>query len=161
MDMTTVPVGGEEPPQRLQEEAQHCFKQAADDGRAHNGPIGDNTAAHSSGNAVEYPDKAGGGTHDDGNLAADGANGKQLHQRNDPRHQHGVLKQAQLQIGKLTPRDTAGAGDDQQRGQVAHEHSQHMLQSQRDGLTQGHFPVQPERRFGQCVPRLHNRYLYS
>ena len=152
--------GGEKFPQGLQEKAQHRFKQAADDGRAHDGTIGQHTAAHGCGNAVEHADKAGGGAHDNGNPAANGADGKQLHQRHQARHQHGVLKQAQLQLREFAPRDAAGAGDDQQRGQVAYKHGQHVLQAQGDGLTQGHFSVQPERLFGEPVRFLHVRSLY-
>lgn len=40
---------------------------------------------------------------------------------------------------KLAACNAAGAGNDQQRGQVAHEHGADMLQAQRDGLPQGHF----------------------
>ena len=41
--------------------------------------------------------------------------------------------------GALAACNAAGAGDDQQRGQVAHEHGADVLQAQRNGLPQGHF----------------------
>ena len=69
---------GEEFPQGFQEKAQYALKQAADDGGSHDGAVGDDAAAHGSGNAVEDPDEAGGGAHDDGNLTANGADGEQL-----------------------------------------------------------------------------------
>lgn len=152
-------MGGEELPQRLQEEAQNHLEQAADDGCAHDGAIGDHTAAHGGGDAVEHADEAGGRAHDDGDPAAHGADGEQLHQGDDARHQHGILQQAQLQLGEFPAGDAAGAGDDQQRGQIAHEHGQHVLQSQGDGLAQGHFAVQRKRRRGQRVGFFHIRYL--
>ena len=77
--------------QRFQEKAQHRLKQTADDRRAHNGPIGDDSAAHGGRHAVEYADEAGGRPHDDGNFATDRAHGKKLYQSDDARHQHGVL----------------------------------------------------------------------
>ena len=152
---------GEEFPQRLQEEAQHAFKQAADDGGAHNRAIGQHTAAHGGGNAVEHPDEAGGSTHDDGHSAADGAHGEQLYQRDNARHQHGVLQQVQLQAGEFTPGKAAGAGDDQQGGQIAHEHGQHMLQSQGNCLLQRHFAIQLEGGFGQTVGCFHEETSLS
>ncbi len=57
-----------------------------------------------------------------GTCAAHRADGEQLHQRDDTCHEHGVLQQADLQVSKLTACNAAGTGDDQQRGQVAHEH---------------------------------------
>ena len=65
--------------------------------------------------------------------------GPKLDQRDDAGHKHGVLQQADLQVGKLAACQAAGAGDDQQRGQVAHKHGKHMLQTQRDGVLEGHF----------------------
>ena len=103
----------EEFAQGLEEKAQHALKQAADDGRTHNGAVGDDAAAHGGGHTVEYPDEAGGGAHDDGNLATHRADGEQLHQGHNARHQHGVLQQVQLQSGKFTAGQTAGSGDDQ------------------------------------------------
>ena len=133
---------GEEFTQRLQEETQNAFKKTADDGCAHDGTISDNTATHGGGNRVENAQEAGGSTHDDGNIAAHGADGEQLDQGNDTGYQHGVLQQMQLQLRKLTAGDSAGAGNDQQRGQVADEHGQHVLQAQGDRLLQGHLAVQ-------------------
>jgi len=64
---------------------------------------------------------------------------------------HGAVKEALrhivgVQICELTTRNAAGTGDDQQRGQVAHEHGADMLQTQRDRLFQGHFCVELIRR---------------
>ena len=129
---------GEELAQGLEEEAQHGFEQAAQDGRTHDGTIGQHTAAHGSRDAVEHAQEAGAGAHDDGDLTADRADGKQLHQRDDAGHEHGVLQQADLQVSELAARQTAGARDDEQRGQVADEHGEHMLQAQRDRLAKGH-----------------------
>ncbi len=53
-------------------------------GRAHNRAIRNHTAAHGSRNAVEHADKTRACTHDDRHLAADRADGKQLHQRSTP-----------------------------------------------------------------------------
>ena len=129
----------EEPAQRLQEKAQHAFKNTADDGCAHNRAIGQHTAAHRAHNAVEHANKAGTGTHDNRYCAAYGSDGEQLHQRDDTCHEHGALQQGDLQVCKLAACNAAGAGDDQQRGQVAHEHGADVLQAQRNGLPQGHF----------------------
>ena len=129
----------EEPAQRLQEEAQHAFKNTADDGCAHNRTIGQHTAAHRAHNAVEHANKAGAGAHDNRYCTAHGSDGEQLHQRDDTCHEHGALQQGDLQVCKLAACNAAGAGNDQQRGQVAHEHGADVLQAQRDGLTQGHF----------------------
>ncbi len=142
MDSTTVPVTtGEELAQRLQEEAQHTFKDAADDGSAHDGTIGQHTASHAADNAVEHADKTGAGTHDDGHAAAHGADREQLHQRDHTGHEHGALQQGDLQVCKFTTGNAAGTGDDQQRGQVAHEHGADMLQAQGDGLAQRHLAI--------------------
>ena len=62
--------------QRLEEEAQHAFKDAADDGCTHNGTIGQHTAAHAADNTVEHADKTGTGAHDDGHTTAHGADGE-------------------------------------------------------------------------------------
>ena len=129
----------EEPAQRLQEKAQHAFKNTADDGCAHDRAIGQHTAAHRAHNAVEHANKAGTGTHDNRYCAAHGSDGEQLHQRDDTCHEHGALQQGDLQVRKLAACNAAGAGDDQQRGQVAHEHGADVLQAQRNGLPQGHF----------------------
>ena len=129
---------GEKLAQRLEEEAQHGFEQAAQDGRTHDGTISQHTAAHGCRNAVEHAQEAGAGAHDDGDLTADRADGKQLHQRDDAGHEHGILQQADLQVRELAARQTAGARDDEQRGQVADEHGEHMLQAQRDRLAKGH-----------------------
>ena len=131
----------EELAQRLQEETQHTFKDAADDGCAHDGTIGQHTAAHAADNAVEHADKAGTGAHDDGHAAAHGADGEQLHQRDHTGHEHGALQQGDLQVCKFTTGNAAGTGDDQQRGQVAHEHGADMLQAQGDGLAQRHLAI--------------------
>ena len=136
----------EELAQGLEEEAQHAFKNAADDGCTHNGTIGQHTAAHTADNTVEHANKAGTGTHDDGHATAHGADGEQLHQRDHTGHEHGTLQQRDLQICELTTRNAAGTGDDQQRGQVAHKHGADMLQTQRDRLFQGHFCVELIRR---------------
>lgn len=100
--------------------------------------------SHGGGHAVEHADKAGGCAHDDGNPAADGSYGKKLNQSHQSRHQHGVLQEAQLQGGEFAACNPAGPGDNQQGRQVAHEHGEHMLQSQGNGLAQGHFAVQLE-----------------
>ena len=78
--------------QRLQEETQNTFKQAANDGSAHNGTVSDHAAAHGGSNGVENAQKAGGSTHNDGNIAANGADGEQLNQSNDTGYQHCVLQ---------------------------------------------------------------------
>ena len=127
--------------QRLEEEAQHTFKDAADDGSAHDGTIGQHTASHAADNAVEHADKTGAGTHDDGHAAAHGADREQLHQGDHTGHEHGTLQQGDLQVCKLTTCNAAGTGDDQQRGQVAHEHSADVLQTQGDGLAQRHLAI--------------------
>ena len=152
-------MGGEELPQRLQEEAQNRLEQAADDGCAHDGAIGDHTAAHGGGDAVEHADEAGGRAHDDGDPAAHGADGEQLHQGDDARHQHGILQQAQLQLGEFPAGDAAGAGDDQQRRQIAHKHSQNVLQTQRDRLAQRHFSVKLESRLMELKVIFHTQTL--
>ena len=136
----------EELAQGLEEEAQHAFKNATDDGCTHNGTIGQHTAAHTADNTVEHADKTGTGTHDDGHTTAHGADGEQLHQCDHTGHEHGTLQQRDLQICELTTRNAAGTGDDQQRGQVAHKHGADMLQTQRDRLFQGHFCVELIRR---------------
>ena len=127
--------------QGLEEEAQHTFKDAADDGSAHDGTIGQHTASHAADNAVEHADKTGAGTHDDGHAAAHGADREQLHQRDHTSHEHGALQQGDLQVCKFTTGNAAGTGDDQQRGQVAHEHGADMLQAQGDGLAQRHLAI--------------------
>ena len=132
---------GEELAQGLEEEAQHRFEQAAQNGRAHNGAVGQHAAAHGSRHAVENAEEAGRGAHDDGNLTAHGADGKQLHQRDHTGHEHGVLQQTDLKVGEFTARQTACARDDEQRGQVADEHGKYMLQAQRNGLSKGHLRV--------------------
>ena len=130
---------GEELAQGFQEEAQHGFKQAANDGGPHDGPVGHHPAAHGGGHGIEDPNKAGGGTHDDGHLAAHGPDGKQLHQGHNARHQHGILQKMELQLCKLPTGNAADAGNDQQRGQIAHKHGENVLQAQRDGVLQRHF----------------------
>ena len=67
----------------------------------------------------------------------------------------------QLQVGEFAPGDTAGAGDDEQRRQVAHKHGKNVLQSQGDGLLQGHFSVQLEGGFGQTVGCFHKKTSLS
>ena len=146
MESTTGDDRREKLAQRLEEEAQHAFKDAADDGCTHNGTIGQHTAAHTADNTVEHANKAGTGTHDDGHATAHGADGEQLHQCDHTGHEHGTLQQRDLQICELTTRNAAGTGDDQQRGQVAHKHGADMLQTQRDRLFQGHFCVELIRR---------------
>ena len=105
----------------------------------HHGAVGRDAAAHGGSHAVEHAQKARAGAHDDGHLAAHGAEAVQLHQRDDARHEHGVLQQAHLQVCELTAHEAAGAGDDEQRGEVAHEHGEHVLQAQRDRVAQRHF----------------------
>ena len=51
--------------------------------------------------------------------------------------------------------DAAGAGDDQQGGQVTDEHGQHVLQAQRDRLAQRHFAVQLKCLLGQIFGLFH------
>jgi len=121
--------GREEFAQRLQEEAKDTFKQAADNRRAHDGTVGNHAAAHRCGDRVKYAQEAGGGTHDDGDIAADGTDGEQLNQGDKAGYQHGILQKMQLQICKLTGCDSAGTGNDQQGSQVADEHSQNMLKT--------------------------------
>ena len=130
MDITTVPVttGG------IQEEAQHGFKQAADDGGTHNGTVGNHTAAHGGSYTVEDSDETGGGAHDNWNLATHGANGEKLNQSDNACHQHSILQQVQLQIRKFTAGNAAGTGDNQQGGQIANEHGKNVLQAQGNGL---------------------------
>ena len=125
--------------QGLQEDAQHALEQAAQNGCAHHGTVGRDAAAHGGSHAVEHAQKARAGAHDDGHLAAHGAEAVQLHQRDDARHEHGVLQQAHLQVCELTAHEAAGAGDDEQRGEVAHEHGEDVLQAQRDSVAQRHF----------------------
>ncbi len=125
--------------QGLQKDAQHALEQAAQNGCAHHGAVGRNAAAHGGSHAVEHAQEARAGTHDDRHLAAHRAEAVQLHQRDDACHEHGVLQQAHLQVCELTAREAAGAGDDEQRGEVAHEHGEHVLQSQRDSVAQRHF----------------------
>ena len=132
---------GEELPQGLQEKAQHALKNAADDRGTHDGTVGQHTAAHGAYHTVEHPDKTGAGTHDDGHAAAHGADREQLHQRDHTSHEHGALQQGDLQVCKFTTGNAAGTGDDQQRGQVAHEHGADMLQAQGDGLAQRHLAI--------------------
>ena len=86
----------EELAQGLEEEAQHAFKDAADDGSTHNCTIGQHTTAHAAHNTVEHANKTGTGAHDDGHTAAHGSNGKQLHQRDHAGHKHGTLQQRDL-----------------------------------------------------------------
>ena len=131
--------GGEQLAQGLEEDAQHALKDAAQNGGAHDGTVGRHAAAHGGSHAVEDAQKARRRAHDDGHLAAHGADAVQLHQRDDAGHEHGVLQQAHLQIGKLAACNAAGAGDDQQRGQIAHKHGENVLQAQRDGVLQRHF----------------------
>ena len=71
---TTVPVTTEGSSLRsgFRKKAQHCLKQAADQGRAHDCAVGQYAAAHRGCDRAEYPDEAGGGAHDDRHLAADG-----------------------------------------------------------------------------------------
>ena len=140
---------GKELPQRLQEKAQHALKNAADDRGTHDGTVGQYTAAHGAYHTVEHPDKTGAGTHDNGHAAAHGSDGEQLHQGDHTCHEHGTLQQGDLQVCKLTTCNAAGTGDDQQRGQVAHEHSADVLQTQGDGLLQRHFTVKLIRSFFQ------------
>ena len=125
--------------QGLQKDAQHALEQAAQNGCAHHGAIGRDVAAHGGSHAVEHAQEARAGTHDDRHFAAHRAEAVQLHQRDDARHEHGVLQQAHLQVCELTAREAAGAGDDEQRGEVAHEHGEHVLQSQRNSVAQRHF----------------------
>ena len=125
--------------QGLQKDAQHALEQAAQNGCAHHGAVGRDAAAHGGSHAVEHAQEARAGTHDDRHFAAHRAEAVQLHQRDDARHEHGVLQQAHLQVCELTAREAAGAGDDEQRGEVAHEHGEHVLQSQRDSVAQRHF----------------------
>ena len=61
---------GEELAQGLEEEAQHSLKQAAQNGSAHDGTVGQHTAAHGSSHTVEHAQEAGAGAHDNGDLTA-------------------------------------------------------------------------------------------
>ena len=132
---------GEELAQGLEEEAQHSLEQAAQNGSAHDGTVGQHATAHGSSHTVEHAQEAGAGAHDNGDLTAHRADGEQLHQRDHTSHEHGVLQQADLQVSKLTACKAAGTGDDKKRGQVAHEHGKYMLQAQRDGLAKGHLGI--------------------
>ena len=150
---------GEEPAQRLQEEAQNSLKQTAQNGSAHHGAVGGEAAAHGSGYRIEYADKTGGSAHDNGNTAADGAQGEELDQGDQTGHQHGVLEQSDLKVCKFIAGQAAGAGDDEQRGQVSHKHGQHMLQTQGNGLAQRHFSLEAEGFLGELVLGLHKFLL--
>ena len=134
----------EEAAQGFEEGAQHRLKQAAHNGGTHHGAVAQDAAAHDGVDALEHADEAGTGTHDDGHLAADGAHREQLDQRDDAGHQHGVLEQRHLDPGEfLRPAaGRTGTGDDQDGGQVAHEHGQHMLQAQGYRLTPGQFALE-------------------
>ena len=152
--------------QGLEEDAQHALEQAAQNGCAHHSAVGRDAAAHGGRDAVEDAEEARAGAHDDGHLAADRAKAVQLHQRDDARHEHGVLQQAHLQVCKLTACDAAGAGDDEQRGEVAHEHGENVLQAQRDGVAQRHLRLEIICRIFQfsalyhiLAPLLHFRVL--
>ena len=142
---------GQQLAQRLQKEAQHGLKQAADQGRAHDCAVGQHTAAHRGCDRAEYPDEAGGGAHDDRHLAADGADGIQLNQCDDARHKHGILQQRDAQVGKFAAGQAAGARDDKQRRKVANKHRQHMLHAQRQCLLQGHLAFKAEGFRGKIV----------
>ena len=135
--------------QRLEEKAKYRLKQAAENGRAHNRAIRNHTAAHGSRNAVEHADKTRACTHDDRHLAADRADGKQLHQRYHAGHEHRVLQNAYLQVRELAACNAARTHDDEQRRQVADEHRKNVLQSQRNLARQRHFCLKIVR----CVHR--------
>ena len=146
---------GEEPAQRLEEEAENGFKQTAEDGRAHDSAVSDNAAAHGRRNAVEYADEARAGAHDDRNLAADGSDGEQLDERYHTCDKHRVLKYADLKIRELTACDAARAHDDEQRRQVADKHGENVLKSERNGPGQRHFGVEIMRRIRRNSCLLH------
>ena len=149
----------EELAQGLQEETQDAFKKTADDGCAHNGTIGNYTAAHRCGNGVENTQKTGGSAHNNGNITANGADGEKLNQSDNTCNQHCVLEQMQLQFCELTAGNTAGTGNNQQRRQVADEHGQNVLQAQRNRLRQRHLPVKLEGFFRQRICLFHREPL--
>ena len=132
---------GEEFSQRLDEEAENAFKETADDRSAHDGAVSDNAAAHGFGNALENADKAGGRTHNDRNITADRTDGEELDQRNDTRYEHSVLEQVELEGREFTAGKTARTGDDDKRCQVADEHGENVLKTERDRLFQRHFAI--------------------
>ena len=136
----------EKPAQRLEEEAEHGFKQTAENGRAHDRAVGDHAAAHRRRNAVEHADKARARAHDDRNLAADRADGEQLNERYHARNEHRVLKDADLKIRELAACNAARAHDDEQRREVADEHGENVLESERNSSCQRHFGVEIVRR---------------
>ena len=133
----------EELPQGLNEKAQGRLADAAHHGRADDGAVGQDAAAHGGvgGHALHDPQKAGAGAHDDRHLPAHGADGPELNQGDEARRQHGVLEQGDVQRGLLAG-NAADAADDHQRRQVAHEHGQYVLHPQGDGLAQGNAPVE-------------------
>ena len=141
---------GEEFAQGLDQETKAHLKDTADDAGTHNGAVGKNAGVdvrcndacgnacqHTSGNGVIDADKAGRGPHNDGQPAADGTDGIELDKGDEAGDQHGVLQQRNPQIRKaVAVCQAAGPHNDQQRGQIADEHRQHMLQAQRDRLSQ-------------------------
>ena len=84
-----------------------------------------------------------------GTLPPQGADGEQLHQRDDAGDGHGVLQQRRAQRAVTgVRRQAAGAHDDNQRGQVADEHGHDVLQAEWDGLLQGKSAIKGIRRAG-------------
>ena len=136
--------GREEAAQRLQEETKHSLEQAADDRSAHDGAVGNETAAHRRRYGIEHADEARRRAHDDRNPAANRPDAEKLNQGHNACDPHGVLQQRQLDIGKLGSRQAARTRHDQKRRQVTHEHGQNMLQSQGYRLSEGHVSLERE-----------------
>ena len=126
--------GREEFAQRLQENTEDRFKQAAQNTCAHNGAVSDHAAAHRFRNAGEHADKTGACSHNNRNFSADRADGKKLDQRNNAGDEHGVLQQRNLQGHQFTA--VAGRRNDEDRREVADKHGENVLQSQRNRLMQ-------------------------
>ena len=112
----------------------------------HNRAIGQHTAAHRANNAVEHANKAGTGTHDNRYCATHGSMVNSCTSVTIPATNMALCSRVTCSLQTPPPAMAAGAGDDQQRSQVAHEHGADMLQTQRDRLFQGHFCVELIRR---------------
>ena len=69
-----------------------------------------------------------------------------LNERYHARNEHRVLKDADLKIRELAACNAARAHDDEQRREVADEHGENVLESERNGSCQRHFGVEIVRR---------------
>ena len=127
MDVTTqlATIGGDDFSPVFREQSQSPFEQTADKDRADNGRI---TVVRA--DEAQDRDEGEAYAHNDRQARSDTPDGVQLNTGRDTGDEQGGLDK----LRRLAAGQTAGACDDNHRGDVREEHREYMLQAQRDRI---------------------------